>query len=79
MCGRKPERPQASFQATPRSRCRDCATLGQVTERSKCGADAFVIEGGAISLCSEACARVNRDALATLDVVFSCTSTLLLR
>ena len=28
MCGSRPERPQASFQGTPRSKRRDCATLG---------------------------------------------------
>jgi hypothetical protein len=54
-------------------------TLGQVTDPSKCGDDAFLIRDGAIDLCPQACARIQRDALATVDVVFSCASTLILR
>jgi hypothetical protein len=54
-------------------------TLGQVTDPSKCGDDAFLIQGGAIDLCPQACAKIQRDALASVDVVFSCTSTLILR
>jgi hypothetical protein len=54
-------------------------TLGQVTDESKCGDDAFLIKDGAINLCPQACARISRDALAAVDVVFSCSSTLILR
>jgi hypothetical protein len=54
-------------------------TFGQVTDQSKCDEDAFLIEGDAINLCPQACAKINRDALAAVDVVFSCSSTLILR
>jgi hypothetical protein len=54
-------------------------TLGQVTEQSKCGDDAFLIAGDKINLCPQACAKINQDALAAVDVVFSCASTLILR
>jgi len=53
--------------------------LGQVTDASKCGDDAFLIQGNAIELCPQACTKINADARAAVDVVFSCASTLILR
>jgi len=57
----------------------DPQLLGQVTDPSKCGDDAFLIAGAAISLCPQACAKISADARSGLDVVFSCASALILR
>ncbi|MEO8181718.1 MAG: hypothetical protein ABI895_23035 [Deltaproteobacteria bacterium] len=53
--------------------------LGQVTDESKCGDDAFLIQGNAVQLCPQACTKINAAAQASVNVVFSCASTLILR
>ena len=44
-----------------------------------CGPDAFYIEAGRIVLCPEACAIVQADPMAHVDVLFTCESTIIVR
>jgi hypothetical protein len=51
--------------------------LGQVGSATVCGADAFLVDVDGVHLCPEACALIKADARATVDVLFTCQSTLL--
>jgi hypothetical protein len=51
--------------------------LGQVGSSSDCGPDAFVIDGAGVHLCPDACDVVSADEQASVDVLFTCESTLL--
>lgn len=53
--------------------------LGQVTDRAKCQANAFVVDATGINLCPEACDAIRADPGAALDVLFTCESTLIVR
>ncbi|HET6584332.1 MAG TPA: hypothetical protein VFG69_12810, partial [Nannocystaceae bacterium] len=44
----------------------------QVVDLTECAADAFYIENATIFLCPDACALVQADAAAQLDVRFGC-------
>lgn len=51
----------------------------QVLDPADCGADAFYLEGNSIVLCPEACAFVQSDGNARVDVLFTCESTIIVR
>ena len=53
--------------------------FGQAADAASCQADAFLVAGDAITLCPEACDRVRADRGASVDVLFTCESTLILR
>jgi hypothetical protein len=53
--------------------------LGQVTSPDACQADAFVATAEGIALCPQACDVVRGDTAATVDVLFTCASTLIVR
>ena len=51
----------------------------QAETPADCGPDAFYIEAGRIVLCPEACAIVQADGMARVDVEFTCESTIIVR
>jgi hypothetical protein len=52
----------------------------QASTPTDCGPDAFYIEGGVrIVLCPEACAFVQADEMARVDVLFTCENTIIVR
>ena len=51
--------------------------LGQVTSAALCDTGAFVLDGGGVHLCPDACAVVAADDSARVDVLFTCASTVL--
>jgi hypothetical protein len=52
----------------------------QARTPADCGPDAFYIEGNTrIVLCPEACAFVQGDEMARVDVLFTCESTIIVR
>jgi hypothetical protein len=51
----------------------------QAQTPTDCGPDAFYIEAGRIVLCPEACAIVQADGMARVDVEFTCESTIIVR
>ena len=46
--------------------------FAQVKDLNACKADSFYLSGNRIILCPDACARVQRDELAKLRVLFDC-------
>jgi hypothetical protein len=50
--------------------------LGQAPDAAACQPDAFVMDGTGIRLCPQACDTVRADRGASLDVLFTCDSTL---
>jgi hypothetical protein len=53
--------------------------LGQAVDAASCQADAFLVEGESITLCPAACDRVRADPGGSVEVLFTCESTLILR
>jgi hypothetical protein len=53
--------------------------LGQARLASDCQADAFFIENGTIRLCPEVCDAVRGEEGASVDVLFGCESTIIVR
>jgi hypothetical protein len=53
--------------------------FGQAVDASACQADAFLVAGDGITLCPAACDRVRADPGASVEVLFTCESTLILR
>ena len=51
----------------------------QAATPADCGPDAFYVEAGRIVLCPEACAIVQSDGMARVDVEFTCESTIIVR
>jgi hypothetical protein len=51
--------------------------LGRATSEAQCGPDAFVVDGVGVHLCPQACELVGADVQASVDVLFTCESTLL--
>jgi hypothetical protein len=51
--------------------------LGRATSETQCGPDAFVVDGVGVHLCPQACALVGADLSASVEVLFTCESTLL--
>jgi hypothetical protein len=54
-------------------------SLGQAITSEDCGADAFFLAEGRVQLCPEACAIVQADADAQVDVLLACESTVIVR
>lgn len=52
-------------------------TYGQAQDSSVCQPDAFYIEGDRIHLCPDSCELLKASPLATVDVLFTCASTVL--
>jgi hypothetical protein len=53
--------------------------FGQVTDAAACQRDTFLAEPGGITLCAGACDAVRADPGATVDVLFTCESTVVVR
>ena len=53
--------------------------FGQAADAASCQADAFLVDGENITLCPEACDRVRADPGGSVQVLFTCESTLILR
>jgi hypothetical protein len=53
--------------------------LGQARLAGDCAADAFFIEDGTIRLCPEVCDAVHAEDGATVDVLFGCESSIIVR
>jgi hypothetical protein len=51
--------------------------LGRATSPALCGPDAFVADGAGVRICPEACEVIVADARASVEVLFTCQSTLL--
>jgi hypothetical protein len=51
----------------------------QVLDPADCGPDAFYMQASSIVLCPEACAFVQADDAARVDVLFTCESTIIVR
>jgi hypothetical protein len=51
----------------------------QVLDPADCGPDAFYIQANSIVLCPQACAFVQADDQARVDVLFACESTIIVR
>jgi hypothetical protein len=68
---------QIALSYTP-STAGEARLLGQVRSPHDCGPDAFVIDGTGLHLCPDVCDVVRADERATVEVLFTCESTLLL-
>ena len=53
--------------------------FGRALDAASCQADAFLVDGDDITLCPAACDRVRADPGASVEVLFTCESTLILR
>lgn len=53
--------------------------FGQAVDAASCQADAFLVGGDGITLCPAACDRVRADPGGSVEVLFTCESTLILR
>lgn len=54
------------------------ADFGQVLDPAACLPNAFYIEGDRVVLCPEACEAVSMDVQASVDVLFTCESTIII-
>jgi hypothetical protein len=55
------------------------SNYGQVLDPADCQADAFYIQNGRVFLCPDACTAVSADTQASVDVLFTCESTIILK
>jgi hypothetical protein len=51
--------------------------FGQVGNASECRPDAFFIENGRVVLCPEVCQTISKDPQGSVDVLFTCNSTII--
>jgi hypothetical protein len=54
------------------------ADFGQAATAAECQANAFYIENNRVVLCPEACDTISQDARASVDVLFTCESTIII-
>jgi hypothetical protein len=52
-------------------------TFGQAPTAAACQADAFYVAGGRLNLCPDSCSRIRRDPTASVKVLFTCESQLI--
>ncbi len=52
-------------------------SLGQVTDAAQCRPNAFYIENNRVVLCPEVCQTISKDPQGSVDVLFTCNSTIL--
>lgn len=52
--------------------------FGQAAVADQCQDDAFYIDGDRIFLCPETCDRIKADPLSSVDVLFTCSSTIII-
>jgi hypothetical protein len=50
---------------------------GQVANASECRPDAFYIENNRVYLCPEVCQTISKDPMGSVDVLFTCNSTII--
>jgi hypothetical protein len=52
-------------------------TFAQAMTAERCVSDAFYVAAGSIVLCPSSCAKIQQDALAKVDVLFTCKETII--